>query len=531
MNSGDLERHLLLHLRRLRAAPFLFVGAGLSRRYLGLPNWEGLLREVTSALPRAFEYYRSTAGGQLPQTASLLAPDFHDLWWLDERYSDQRVRHSSEARDVRSALKVAVATLISTKADLTSVNAPATQDPALQEEVTLLREGVIDGVITTNFDPLVRDLFPEFPVYVGQDQLLFSDAQGVGESYYIHGTAEDPESLVLTAEDYDLFDQRNPYLAAKLLTVFVEHPVVFLGYSISDPNIQKILREITRCLTGSNIGDLADRLLFVEWSPGLAEPEMAPSNVVFDGVPLPILRVAVSDYRPVYRALARIERPFPARLLRQLREHVYNLVNEPGDNRESVFVQDLDARDPSGLRVVFGVGRFDANSVAELGLRAVRRDDLAHDVLGTATRPIPADGVLTEALPAIVKNTPYVPVWKYLREAGRLAPEGAVNTNEIEPAVAALLTRRREQLQPGDYLVRRRLRDLPEARTPADLEAVGIRALLDYVALLDPADYGAEELRLALVRAHAELPRNHGTAFHKAVCLYDLLRFGPTEAL
>jgi hypothetical protein len=67
-------------------------------------------------------------------------------------------------------------------------------------------------------------LFSDFKVYIGQDQLLFSDAQGVGEIYKIHGSADDRESPILSAADYDRFGERNPYLAAKLLTIFVEHP-------------------------------------------------------------------------------------------------------------------------------------------------------------------------------------------------------------------------------------------------------------------------------------------------------------------
>ncbi|MGO9789150.1 MAG: SIR2 family NAD-dependent protein deacylase [Solirubrobacteraceae bacterium] len=103
---------------------------------------------------------------------------------------------------------------------------------------------MIDGVITTNFDPLLEMLFPQFRVFVGQEELLFEDLMSVGEIYKIQGSHEEPDSLVLTKEDYERFGRENPVLAAKLMTVFVEHPVVFLGYSLSDPNVAAILQAI-----------------------------------------------------------------------------------------------------------------------------------------------------------------------------------------------------------------------------------------------------------------------------------------------
>ncbi|MDT1838087.1 SIR2 family protein, partial [Acinetobacter baumannii] len=81
-----------------------------------------------------------------------------------------------------------------------------------------------------------------------QKELLFSNPQQIAEIYKIHGCASKPESLVLTNEDYIDFNARNPYLAAKLITLFVEHPIIFIGYRLSDPNIQGILRAIASCI-------------------------------------------------------------------------------------------------------------------------------------------------------------------------------------------------------------------------------------------------------------------------------------------
>ena len=61
----------------------------------------------------------------------------------------------------------------------------------------------------------------------------------IGEIYKIHGCIHQPETMILTDDDYNDFSKRNTYLAAKLITIFLEHPIIFLGYSISDPNIQK----------------------------------------------------------------------------------------------------------------------------------------------------------------------------------------------------------------------------------------------------------------------------------------------------
>ena len=114
----------------------------------------------------------------------------------------------------------------------------------LEAEWELLRASTIDGIVTTNYDRVLSEAFPSYLEYVGQEGMLFSDTQGIAETYAIHGSTGDPMSLVLTQSDYERFDARNAYLAAKLITIFVEHPVVFLGYSFNDGNVQRMLTAI-----------------------------------------------------------------------------------------------------------------------------------------------------------------------------------------------------------------------------------------------------------------------------------------------
>ena len=526
MDNGELQQAVIARLQALTAASFLFVGSGMSRRYIGLPSWEGLLAHFAEETPRPYTYYRSSADADLPRAASMMAADFHEVWWSDA-YAHRRADAPSPAGP-QSALKIEISRYLGSMR-LDSPNSPAAKDPVLAEEIGLLREAVVDGVITTNYDTMLSQIFEDFRSYVGQDQLLFSDAQGIAETYYIHGSVTEPETLVLTAEDYQRFERRNAYLAAKLLTIFVEHPVLFLGYSLSDPNVTSILRAITQCLTTDNIGQLINRLIVVEWADGLAEPEMSQSAIVVDGVPIPVTQVQVSDYRPIFGALAQMRRPLPASLLRRLRDQVYQFVLNPPDEPELLQVVDIDSANAAGRQVVFGIGRFNEQEVAALGYRGVDRANIVNDILGLADVPLDAEGMLVYALPHILRGAIYTPVWKYLRKAGRIAKDGAVDVEGLDPRVVDAASRKITGLYPPEYYRRRFAGHTPIPQTPADLEAFGLVELVNCAPLLDTTGFDPQELLQALVRRMPECGRgtSRATAFNKAVCLYDLLRYGP----
>lgn len=400
---GKVSDFLGEHLHNL-SGPYLFVGAGLSRRYAGLGDWKGLLTQFAEFTDQPFEYYRGAAGDSYPQIATMIADAFYDKWWSEPVFkaSVEEWRDNVTARD--SPLKYEISKFIHQEIEALSIPSD------LAAEFQLLTKAVIDGIITTNFDRLLEVAFPEFRTFVGQDELLFSDTQGIAEIYYIHGSEKRPESLVLTAEDYEDYNRRNAYLAAKLATIFVEHPVVFLGYSLSDPNIQMLLESLVVGLRPENVSKLQDRLIFVEWVKD--EPATITSTVMtVGGVSLPIIRATVPDFTEVFTALGDRERAMPARILRVLKEQVFELVRTNDPEGRLVAVSDID--DGEVLDVVFGVGA----KMTAVGVVGLSRWDIVDDVLSSPDRDLPADLMITKALPKQAKTT-YVPIFAYLVEAG-----------------------------------------------------------------------------------------------------------------
>ncbi len=199
MTDDALTEELITRFQRGDSAPFLFVGSGLSRRYLGLEDWSSLLEQYAPRCGHPFQYYLSRVNGDLPRAATLMAEDFHERWWSEDEFSGARSEIGAKCTSVSSPLKFVIASDLKERSDLDQVPEP------LQEEVKALANAQIDGIVTTNWDSLLEQLFPKFAKYVGQNSAIFSDSMAVAEIFKIHGCCTQPNSLVLTAEDYEDF--------------------------------------------------------------------------------------------------------------------------------------------------------------------------------------------------------------------------------------------------------------------------------------------------------------------------------------
>jgi len=119
---------------------------------------------------------------------------------------------------------------------------------------------------------------------------------------------------------------------SRILTLFLERPIIFLGYSVSDPNIRRILRSISECLENSQLEQLKKRLIFIEWTEDPKAGGISERQFDFDnGKTIIMENIKLSDYSILYSAILDNTVKYDVKALRRIKSQLYELVktNKP----------------------------------------------------------------------------------------------------------------------------------------------------------------------------------------------------------
>ncbi len=172
-------------VRGFETTPFLFVGSGLSRRYLNLPCWKDLLLYFAKKVSLDEYYFNRllfNANQDLAVVGSLLEQEFNEKWFKEAgfRSKDLGVKEAVLERNV-SPFKAEVARYLTNASN---------NNPEYSAEIELLKtlaDRHLSGFITTNYDTFLEKRAPFFKTFVGQDDLLLSHPQEIAEIFKIHG--------------------------------------------------------------------------------------------------------------------------------------------------------------------------------------------------------------------------------------------------------------------------------------------------------------------------------------------------------
>ncbi len=100
-------------------------------------------------------------------------------------------------------------------------------------------------IVTTNYDPLFEHAYGDKIVAISRDEDLPGSTEYPDKTILlkIHGDITQPDTIVITSDDYRKFDSDTIFWS-KIRTLLAEYSVVFIGYSLHDPNVEKMLGDI-----------------------------------------------------------------------------------------------------------------------------------------------------------------------------------------------------------------------------------------------------------------------------------------------
>lgn len=422
MHKNALER--LVNGNRL---PVLFVGSGISKRYLyKYPDWNGLLemafRKYSSDIFQ-FQKHRDALIRQglsdfdiNIKLATIIENEFNAAFF--DRKIKLNIGNSKNPNWVRKGISPSKMYLSSYFKRTTLYNR---EDLRLELEQFKLLKSKISAVITTNYDLfLEKEIFPDdFAVFVHQSELFGADIYNIAEIYKIHGSATDANSIVITEADYRAFNDSRKLIIAKMLTLFSESPIVFLGYSFTDENIQSIIVDFLSCLSDNQLENIRDHFIFVSYKKHESDLiEIHRTVTTASGNDIPITEISTDNFGLVYEILNRITPAISPAKVRETKRVIKSIVDASitSAQAESVIVgiDDLSQVDLSSKPLAIAIG-YKENILNKFGYGLFEDDLIFEDILYD-NKNFDSDSMCIDRF----KSIPYtrlLPVFKYVKNA------------------------------------------------------------------------------------------------------------------
>lgn len=317
--------------------PVLFIGTGFSMRYIEKSfSWDELLEYIAFELKEDDHYYldlkyQNQKDGiyNFPNIASIIEREFDDtlVSSTNEKFreiNEQFYQNMRQNINI-SRFKIFIANLLKAYSIKEEMSSEVL-------ELKKIRKN-IGSIVTTNYDTFVEDVF-EFNTLIGNEILL---SNPYGSAYKIHGCVMQPDKIIINKNDYIKFNERYELIRAQLLSLFIHNPIIFLGYSVSDENIKKILKTIFTYVDPNT--DEAEKIrnnfLLVEYESGSDNTLITEHDIDIDGFPtIRINKLKTDNFIELYKELSALTLPVSAMDIRK----VQNIVKDIYSGQQGIRV-------------------------------------------------------------------------------------------------------------------------------------------------------------------------------------------------
>ena len=419
-NMGVLDE-----IVRSNRTPILFIGSGISKRYLyKYPSWNELLETSFFKFePDLFQYQKHIDSCKRKNMTefetnvymgSLIEEEFNRAFF------DRKITMNVGNKKNPSWVKRGISPYKMYLADFFKKQ-KINRDPILVDELDKLKKlrNKISAVITTNYDTFLEEhvFCNDFKVFVRQHELFSADSYDIAEIYKIHGSATDAESIIITQRDYAQFRESRKLIIAKMLTLFAEAPIIFMGYSFTDEDVREIIEEFLSCLSKQQLADIRKHFVFISYKKNennLVEIERTITTK--NGVEIPFVEIQTDNYASVYEKLGEIAPGISPIRVRETRRVVKTIVDQNMASTEAqsiiVGIDDLANMDLSSKPLAIAIG-YKENILNKYGYGLLEDSQIFEDIIFD-NKHFDAEAMCTERFKNIIR-TRLLPVFKYTK--------------------------------------------------------------------------------------------------------------------
>ncbi|MCG4282594.1 SIR2 family protein [Lacticaseibacillus saniviri] len=375
----------LAQLAKSNRYPIVFIGSGISKRYLSnSPSWDDLLKTLWTEAEIDKDYYyfidennhddtgatyndnfftaKTAAGNELEQV-------FHKKFFAGQLVIDGLTKETALFENL-SPLKFRIAQLLQGY----KLNSET------EAELPLFRKFLSKAkmIVTTNYDTFIEDQLAqengESPtVYIGENG-FFNDTDGTAEIFKIHGSVNKPNSLVVTANDYQQYDETKLLISARLLVGLLHSPIIFLGYSLTDRNVVNLLSDFSAHFPGSDITEIANKIIVVDYDKNNRRlEETVRVREIPTSKDITYTSLRTENYAPIYEQISKIDEGVSPAEIRKYSGLIKRLIvdSENHGTLQDTLValyplDELESRIDNGQKIAIALGDRENFQVATL---------------------------------------------------------------------------------------------------------------------------------------------------------------------
>lgn len=218
-SSQEFNIELVRDLARERVVLFLGAGVSMSGAFVGgghIHGWDNFLREAAGSADASVknDVFKLIEQKDYLMAAELLKESMAERW--QEIVSDEFSKKAEPSELLRGIIN-------------------------LKQKI----------IVTTNFDKILENSFPlvdtdspNYPeIIIGAERKVFRSLKDQKRTYIIkmHGTVDDPRSMVFTRSEYIRSAFGNDVYNKFLENLLLNYTFLFIGFSMNDPAILSLM--------------------------------------------------------------------------------------------------------------------------------------------------------------------------------------------------------------------------------------------------------------------------------------------------